>query len=409
MRKHLEGIRVLDLTAYLSGPYATLNLAALGAEIIKIERPKIGDPCRWNPPFAGPDGVSFKMKNDTDLSILYLKRNRGKKSIFLNLQEKKGKELFRRLVTMSDIVVENFSPGVMERLELDYPNLKEINPKIIFCSISGYGQDGPFKDRTAFDLTIQATSGIMAITGYPDGPPTRCGAWIGDMIPSLYAAMGILAALYSREKTGQGDKIDISMQAACFSVATDEALDFNMSLGMPVRTGNRNPRLAPWNAYRAKDGHIIICVANNTQWSAFLKAIGREDIEGDDRFKNQEGRFRYSDDVELIVNQWLENLTREEALKRLREKKVPCDAVPEFEEVLECPQLRHREMIQEVIHPVSGHTGLKVAGFPVRFAGSEAGFEGTAPYCGEHGEDVYKGLLGLSAEELDALKEESII
>lgn len=409
MRKHLEGIRVLDLTAYLSGPYATMNLAALGAEVIKIERPKIGDPCRWNPPFAGPHGVSFKMQNDADLSILYLKRNRGKKSIYLNLQQQEGKAIFRRLVKVSDIVVENFSPGVMERLELDYPRLIEINPKIVFCSISGYGQDGPFKDRTAFDLTIQATSGIMAITGYPDGPPTRCGAWIGDMIPSLYSVIGMLSALYSREKTGHGDKIDISMQSACFSVATDEALDYNMSLGMPIRTGNRNPRLAPWNAYKAKDGHIIICVANNTQWSAFLKAIEREDLEGDDRFKNQEGRFKFSDDVELIVNQWLESLTREEALTRLREKKVPCDAVPEFEEVLECPQLRHREMIQDVIHPVSGNTGLRVAGFPIKFAGSKAGIESPAPYCGEHNEEVYKGLLGLSDEELEALKEESVI
>jgi CoA:oxalate CoA-transferase len=409
MRKHLEGVRVLDLTAYLSGPYATLNLAALGAEIIKIERPKIGDPCRWNPPFAGPDGVSFKMKNDTDLSVLYLKRNRGKKSVFLNLQEEKGKELFRRLVRMSDIVMENFSPGVMERLGLDYPNLKEINPGIIFCSISGYGQDGPFRDRTAFDLTIQATSGIMGITGYPNGAPTRCGAWIGDMIPSLYSVLGILAALYSREKTGLGDRIDISMQAACFSMVTDEALDYNMSLGMPVRTGNRNPRLAPWNSYKAIDGHLIICVANNSQWSAFLKAIGREDLEGDDRFKNQEGRFKYSDDVESIVNQWLENLTRQEALKRLREKKVPCDAVPEYEEVLQCPQLQHREMIQEVIHPTSGNTGLKVAGFPVKFASSEAGFSRSAPYCGEHNKDVYQELLGLSDKELEELKEENVI
>ncbi|MDQ1334821.1 MAG: CoA transferase [Thermodesulfobacteriota bacterium] len=409
MRKHLEGIKVLDLTAYLSGPYATLNLAALGADVIKVERPKIGDPCRWNPPFAGHNGVSFEMKNDTDMSILYLKRNRGKRSIFLNLKEDKGKELFRRLVNMSDIVIENFSPGVMERMGLDYPDLKKINPRIIYCSISGYGQDGPFKDRTAFDLTIQATSGIMAITGYPEGPPTRCGAWIGDMIPSLYSVVGILAALYSREKTGQGDKIDIAMQAACFSVVTDEALDYNMSLGMPVRTGNRNPRLAPWNSYKAKDGHLAICVANNTQWNAFLKAIGREDLEGDDRFKNQEGRFKYSDDVEHIVNQWLENLTRKEALKRLREYKVPCDAVLEYEEILECPQLNHRKMIQEVIHPVSGNTGLKVAGFPIQFSDSEAGFERPAPYCGEHNEEVYKGLLGLSDEELEELKEENII
>ena len=195
MEKHLDGVRVIDLTAYLSGPFVSLNLAAMGAEVIKIERPKIGDPCRWNPPFAGPDGVGYRSRSDIDISLLYLKRNRGKKSISLNMRNEKGKKILERLVEKGDVVVENFAPGSMDRLGFSYERLKEINPRIIYCSISGYGQDGPYRERTAFDLTIQGTSGIMGVTGFPEGPPTRCGAWVGDMIPAMYGLSGILAAL----------------------------------------------------------------------------------------------------------------------------------------------------------------------------------------------------------------------
>ena len=409
MKKHLENVRVIDLTAYLSGPFVSMNLAAMGAEVVKIERPKVGDPCRWNPPFAGSDGVGYERKTDTDVSLIYLKRNRGKKSISLNMQKDEGKEIFRRLVEKGDIVIENFAPGVIERLGFDYPKLKQINPKIIYCSISGYGQNGPYRDRTAFDLTIQASSGIMGVTGFPDGPPTRCGAWIGDMIPAMYGLSGILAALFSREKTGKGERIDISMQDSCFSMIMDEALDFHLSVGIPMRTGNRNPRLAPWNTYPAKDGYVILCVANNSQWEAFLEAIERQDLKEDPRFKNQVGRAKNSDDVEEIVLDWLKPLTKEEALRRLREKKVPCDPVPEIDEVFEDPQLKHRGMIQELLHPISGRTGIKTAGFPIHFTECQAGLQGPAPYPGQHSEEIYKGLLGISQEELDKLKEEGII
>jgi formyl-CoA transferase len=409
MKRHLEGIRVIDLTAYLAGPFVTLNLAAMGAEVIKIERPQIGDPCRWNPPFAGSEGVSFAMENDEDLSILYLKRNRMKQSMFLNLQKDKGKEILKRLIEKSDVLIENFSPGVMDRLGFDYPSVKSMNPKIIYCSIAGYGQDGPFRDRTAFDLTIQATSGIMGITGFPGEPPVRCGAWIGDMIPALYATVGILTALLSREKTGIGERIDISMQDACFSMTTDEALDVNISMGVTTRMGNRLARLAPWNAYEAKDGFIIICVANNAQWSAFLEAMGREDLKEDPRFKDQQGRYKNSDDVEEIVNSWLKDLTKEEALTRLREKKVVCDDIPEFRDVLESPQLEARNMIQEVIHPLSGKTGLKVAGFPIKMTELEAGFTKSAPFPGQHTEEILTELLGVAKGEIEELKEEEVI
>ena len=409
MRKHLEGVRIIDLTAYLSGPYVSMNLAAMGAEVIKIERPKIGDPCRWNPPFAGPEGITRTKKSDSDVSALYLKRNRGKKSVFLDLRHEKGKDIFRRLVETGDVVVENFAVGAMDRLGFGYEALREINPKIIYCSISGYGQDGPYKNRTAFDLTVQATSGIMGVTGFPDGPPTRCGAWVGDMIPAMYGLSGILAALYSREKTGRGERLDISMQDACFSMIMDEALDLHLEWGVPMRTGNRNPRLAPWNTYQARDGYVIICVAANPQWQAFLEAIDRLDLADDDKYATPEGRFKNSDEIEEIVKAWLAPLSKAEALERLRAKKVPCDEVPEIADILQDPHLQHRGMIHELRHPLHGGTGVKTAGFPIRFTDTEAGLDVSAPFPGQHGDEVYAELLGLSGEELSKLREEGII
>ena len=409
MKKHLEGIRVIDLTAYLSGPYSSMNLAAMGAEVIKVERPQDGDPCRWNPPFAGVHGVSFEKKDDKDISLLYLKRNRNKKSIFLDLKQEEGKEIFRQLVEKSDIVLENFLPGVMDRLGFSYERMTEINPGIIYCSISGYGQSGPLKNRPAFDLTIQATSGIMGLTGFPDGAPVRCGAWIGDMLSSLYSVIGILAAIVSREKTGKGERIDIAMNDACFSMCTDEALDLNISLGQPVRTGNRLLRLAPWNSYQTNDGYVVICVANNLQWHSFLEVIGREDLKSDPRFKDQQDRYRYADDIEEIVESWVKKLTKAEVVERMNQKKVPCEAIAEFDEVLENPQLKHREMIQEVMHPFSGGTGLRAAGFPIKFSRLKTDPLTPAPYPGQHSEGVYREILDIPQEKIEALKKQGVI
>ncbi len=409
IKKHLEGVRVIDLTAWLAGPFLSMQLAALGAEVIKIERPGIGEPTRVSVPFAGPSGVRFEGKTQEDISLINLKRNRGKKSITLDMKSKRGMEIFRMLVARGDVVLENFAPGTMESFGLDYPALKAINPKIIFCSISGYGQSGPYRDRTAFDLTIQATSGIMAVTGFPDGPPLRCGPWIGDLIPALYGLSGILAALASREKTGQGERIDISMQDCCFSMIMDEALDLLVSRGIPTRQGNRNPRAVPWNIFPTKDGNIAICVYTNDQWKVFLGAIKREDCLRDPRFKNLEDRLKNAKEVEAMVTEWSKNLSTEEALKILREKKIPCDPVLEVKEVLEDPQLKSRGMIQELMHPLSAQTGLKAAGFPIRFSELPAEYSGPAPFLGQHNEEIYRGLLGFSKEEMEQLEKEGII
>jgi len=407
--KHLEGIRVIDLTSWLSGPFLSMQLAAMGAEVIKVERPGIGDPTRITVPFAGPKGVRFAGRTAEDISLINLKRNRGKKSITLNLKSKRGIEIFRLLVAKADVLLENFVPGTMESFGIDYPKLKTINPKIIFCSISGYGQSGPYRDFPAFDLTIQATSGIMAVTGYPDGPPLRCGAWIGDLVPALYGLSGILAALISREKTGHGERIDISMQDCNFSLIMDEALDILVANGIPTRQGNRNPRAVPWSTFPTKDGNIAICVFSNEQWKIFLEAIGREDCLNDPRFANVEDRLKNAHEVEAMVVEWSQKYTTEEALRILRNKKVPCDPVLEIKEVLQDPQLQSRGMIQELWHPLCGPTGVKAAGFPIRFYELPADFPCPAPLLGQHNEEIYLGLLKLSKEEFEHLKKEKII
>ncbi|MGB9700948.1 MAG: CaiB/BaiF CoA transferase family protein [Thermodesulfobacteriota bacterium] len=409
LKNHLEGIRVIDLTAWLAGPFLSMQLAALGAEVIKIERPKIGDPTRQLVPFAGPKGVRFSGREEEDIAVINLKRNRGKKSITLDLKSKRGKEIFSLLVAKSDVVLENFAPGTMESFGFDYAKLKSINPKVIFCSISGYGQSGPYRDRTAFDLTIQATSGIMAVTGYPDGPPLRCGAWIGDLIPALYGLSGILAALISRDKTGHGERIDISMQDCCFSLIMDEALDILVAKGIPTRQGNKNPRVVPWSTFPTQDGYIAICVGTNEQWKVFLEAIKKEEYIDDPRFKNIEDRLKNAHEVETIVNEWSKNLSTTEALKILREKKVPCDPVLEIKDVLQDPQLQARGMIQELMHPLSGPTGLKAAGFPIRFSELPADYPYLAPCLGQHNQEIYMNLLGLSAEEIAQLEREGVI
>jgi crotonobetainyl-CoA:carnitine CoA-transferase CaiB-like acyl-CoA transferase len=409
LKKHLEGIRVIDLTAYLAGPFLSMHLAALGAEVIKVERPGAGDPTRISSPFAGPRGVGFEGRRPEDISLIHLKRNRGKKSITLNLKSRRGVDIFRRLVAKGDVVVENFAPGTMESFGLDYEVLKEINPRIIFCSISGYGQSGPYRERPAFDLTIQATSGMMAVTGFPDGPPLRCGPWVGDQVPALYGLVGILAALASRERSGEGERIDISMQDCCFSLVMDESLDILVSREVPTRQGNRNPRVTPWSVFPTRDGNIAICVFANENWKVFLEAIQREDCLKDPRFANPEERVDHMDEVEALVTEWSRNRSTEEALGVLRKRKVPCDPVLEVKEVLEDPQLKARGMIQELEHPLNPRTGAKTAGFPIRFSVRPAEDIPPAPLLGHHNEEIYRGLLGLSREEMEELRKGKII
>ena len=406
----LTGIRILDVSNYLSGPLASLFLAGLGADVIKVERPQTGDPCRWNPPFANQNQVSFERKAGEDLSLIFLKRNRNKKSITLNLQSLKGKEIFKELAQKVDVVLENFTPGVMDRLGLGYEVLKEKNPRLIYCSISGFGQTGPYNDLQAYDLVIQAMSGVMAITGEEGGPPLRAGFLIGDQSSALFAVIGILSAYIESRRTGKGRAVDISMQDCLFSMIMDDAWEMVLSQGLPLRTGNRVSRLAPFSVYPSKDGYVVICTASDDQWLNLLKAMGREDLAENPLYRQSASRVKNVKEVEALIKEWLKEKTAQTAIEILRRNRVPCSPVLEIQEVLNDPQLQHRKMITDLKHPVYGKVcGASGAGFPIKYSGIELAYEKPAPLLGQDNEEIYGQFLEYDGEKLAQLKKEGVI
>lgn len=410
MKKPLEDVRVLDLTAWLSGPYAMEVVAYLGAEVIKIEKVEGGDAVRSNGPYYGPRGIVFERKDPKDLSLCILKRARGRKSITLNLQHELGKNIFTELVKKADVVAENFAPGVMDRLGFGYENLKKIKSDIILCSISGFGQTGPYRSLAAFDPVVEGMSGVMEVTGFPENPPVRLGVAAGDLVSALYMVIGLQAALRYREKTGKGQAIDISMMDSLFSFLFDEALDVYVERGIPIRTGNRRLRLTPFNSYKAKDGYVTICSAADSHWTSLLKAMGREDLLDDPRFKRLDQRMMNADTVDSLIESWTMTKPKAEVVEIVRKHGVASGIVATIPEVLADPQLKHRGMIADLIHPELGKVeGAVGHDIPVRLSESKGSFDLPAPYLGAHNEEIYCGLLGYDREWLDRLKKEGVI
>ena len=410
MKRPLENVRILDFTTFLSGPYAMMIAAYLGAEVVKVERPETGDPVRANPPYFGPQGIVFEKQDPRDLSFSMLKRGRGKKGITLNLQTERGKEICKELVRRVDVVAENFAPGVMDRLGIGYQELKKIKPEIIFCSISGFGQDGPYRSLPAFDPVVQGMSGVMEVTGYPENPPVRLGLAAGDQVASLYAVIGLLAALRYREKTGQGQAVDISMMDSLFSLLFDEALDVYVERGIPIRTGNRRLRLTPFNSYKTKDGYVTICTGSDVHWVNLLKAMGRVDLIEDPRYKTQDQRMKNADDVDALVESWTAGKEKGELVEILKKHGIATGTVATIPEVLADPQLHYRGMVVNLKHPEFGNVeGAKGSGVPVKLSESAGGFDRPAPYLGAHNEEIYCGWLGYSREDLNQLKKEGIV
>ena len=278
MDRPLAGVVVLDLTRFLSGPHSTLLLAGLGAEVIKIDDPAGGDPTAGAPPLAGPRGVALERVTPQDYGLAYLKRARCKKSATLNLKHPEGRGLFLDLASHADVVIENFRPGVAERLGIAYEALAARNPRIVYCALTGYGATGPDRDLKAYDLMAQAASGLMAITGSPEGPPTKAGTPLSDMIAGTYAALGVVAALHERNRSGRGQAIDVSMVDCLFSMIMDEPLDCYAALGLAPRQGNRIMRFSPFNTYRSADGWVAIGAATPQEWRGLALALGRQDL-----------------------------------------------------------------------------------------------------------------------------------
>ncbi len=396
MYKALKDIKVLDFTQYLSGPHCTSVLCELGAEVIKVERPVVGEPERKAAPMS-PQGESYQ----------FMAYNRGKKSVTLNLKNPEGLDIAKKLVAKCDILVENFAPGVLDRLGLSYEIASKINPGIIYASISGFGQTGPRRDQITFDVVGQAMGGLMSVTGYEDGEPLKVGVSLADYMGGYNAVIGILAALHYKNVTGEGQRIDISMQDSIWAMVFPDRANYFDTLNPPKRIGNRLSSSAPFGSYKARDGYVVICTITDEQWHNVLRAIGREDLIDDERFHTRVLRTKNMTEVESIVNSWLKDKTVEEALKIFQIFQVPSSPVPTFEQVANDPQILHREMIIEVEQPASGK--VKLSGSVYKMSKTPGNRNLRIPLIGEHNQEIYVDLLGFDKKEIEKFREEGVI
>tara|TARA_Y100001960_G_C14744293_1_gene864771 strand:+ start:62 stop:1252 length:1191 start_codon:yes stop_codon:yes gene_type:complete len=396
MNGPLKDIKVLDLTRILAGPYCTMMLGDMGAEVIKVENPKNGDDTRgWGPPFL--NGVS----------TYFISVNRNKKSITLNLKEKKGKEILRKLIKNCDVMVENFRPGTLDNLGFPWTEIQKINEKIIFASVSGFGQTGPRKNEPGFDVVIQGEGGIMSITGEPDGPPTKVGASIGDITAGMLAAQGILLGLYSREKTGKGQMIDISMLDGQISLLTYHANAFFATGKVPGRRGNRHPSITPYETYKCKDGFLNLGVGNDSLWVKFCDAVGLDKIKNDSRFQINAERVKNRTELEKILVPFFINHELKKMIEILRNAGIPCGAINNLEDALNNEQVIQREMVQEIHIPEVGKT--KITGIPIKMSDTPGNIRIPPPSLGEHTNQILEDFLDFTSSEIQDLSEKNII
>ena len=410
MKKILDAIVVLDLTRFFSGPQCTLLLAGMGAEVIKIDDPKTGDPTAFAPPFDGPQGISFERRSDQDMGLAYLKRARGKKSVTLDLKSLEGRAVFLAMVAKADVVVENFRAGVAERLGIDYPHLCKANPAIIYCALTGYGGTGPARDDKAYDLMVQAATGLMSLTGQAGEPPVKTATALSDAIAGVFAAKGVLAALLHRERTGEGQAIDVGMADCLFSLLFDEPIDCYAGLGLAPRQGNRIMRFSPFNVFRASDGWVAIGTATHEEWQALLGVMGRADLKNDADMQNVGWRIANNAVVDALVSAWTEGLTKERITAALNAAGVAVSPVRSIDEVMQWPQLLEREMIVRLTNPLTGAPAAAQApGFPIKFSRTPAGHDRAAPVPGADSDEVFARLAGLSAARVGELRRDGII
>lgn len=393
----LACIRVLDLTWILAGPFATMILADLGAEVIKVERPGSGDLARGNGPFLDGNSATF------------MSLNRGKKSLSLDLQTAPGKEAFLKLVEKADVVMENFVPGTMKRLGLDYEAVKKVNPKIIYASISGFGQTGPYAQNRALDAVIQAVGGLMSLTGEPDGPPLKPGASLADITAGLYAATGILSALFERGKSGQGQMLDIGM-LDCQVATLENAFARYFATGQaPGCTGSKYPSLSAFPAFETGDGYIVVALVGGTrnQWQLFCALIGHLELMDDARYQTGNLRAEHYEELAPVLNEVMKTKTTGQWIEELTEVGIPCGPVNDIARVAGHPQVLAREMIIEVPHPTLGK--VKLVNSPIRLSRTPARVERTSPALGQDTDEILKGLLNMSGSEIDRLRKSGAI
>ncbi|MBI3068678.1 MAG: CoA transferase [Betaproteobacteria bacterium] len=402
----LAKIRVLDLSRVLAGPWAAQNLADLGAEVIKIERPGTGDDTRsWGPPFIqGRDG------NPTPEAAYFLCANRGKKSVALNIATPAGQDIVRRLAAKSDILLENYKAGDLARYGLGYDDLKAVNPALIYCSITGFGQSGPYRDRAGYDFMIQGLGGRMSITGEPDdvpgGGPQKVGVAIADLMTGMYATAAVLAALHERSRSGLGQHIDMALFDVQLAFLANQATNYFISGTVPQRLGNAHPNIVPYQTFRTRDGDIIVAVGNDRQFVKFCELIGCPELAADPRFATNTGRVTNRAQLISLIVPRMRARTSAEWAAALEAADVPCGPINDIAQAFAEAQAVHRGARVEVAHPLGVNVAL--AASPMKFSRTPVEHR-TPPLLGQHTEEVLGVLLGLSAAEVAALRKNGIV
>jgi crotonobetainyl-CoA:carnitine CoA-transferase CaiB-like acyl-CoA transferase len=389
----LHGITVVDLTRVLSGPYCTMLLADLGARVIKVEQPGKGDDTRgWGPPFLEGESAYF-------MSI-----NRNKESVTLDFKKPEGRDVLKGLIAKADVLVENFKPGALARQGLDYQSLAPTHPRLVYCSISGFGQTGPRSAEPGYDAVMQAEGGLMSITGSSEGPAYRLGVAIADVVSGMFAAQGITTALYARERSGKGQAVDIAMLDAVVALLTYQAGIYFATGTAPVRLGNRHPTIVPYETFPAADGDFVLAVGNDAQWQRFCSVAG---IEDDGRFATNKGRVLAHGELKPLLDARLRTRPRAYWIEHLTNASIPCGSVRDLHEVMSDPQVAARGMIAELEHVSVG--ALKVLGSPLKFSDMASGARTAPPTLGQHTETVLTRDLGVTADQLADLRAKGVV
>ena len=402
----LPHIRVLDLSRILAGPWSSQLLADLGAEVIKIERPGSGDDTRsWGPPY-----VPGKAGEEHGPAAYYLSCNRGKRSVAVDITLPEGQQLIRELAAKSDVVIENFKVGGLERYSLDYESLKKVNQRLIYCSITGFGQDGPYAHRAGYDFLIQAMGGLMSITGEPDsvpgGGPVKVGVALADVLTGLYATVGILAALSHREQTGVGQHVDLALLDVQVASLANQAMNYLVSGKPPVRMGNAHPNIVPYQAFKASDGYIVLTVGNDPQFVRFCKVADRLEWAEEEHFATNAARVRNREVLIPLIDEVMLQHSQAWWIDELEKVGVPCGPINDLEQVFDHPQIRHRGMHVEMKHPELGE--IPQVGNPIHLSETPIQYKKAPPLVGEDTESVLREVLGFTDEKLKALRDKGV-
>jgi crotonobetainyl-CoA:carnitine CoA-transferase CaiB-like acyl-CoA transferase len=399
------------LTTALAGPFATLLLAGLGAKVIKIENPLGGgDTCRSNAPYLGSDGGTLARQHDDDVSVSALNRLRNKLGVTLNLKHPAARTVYADLVKTADVIVENFSRGTLERLGAGYAFAQEVNPRIVYCSITGFGSEGEPGTGKAMDAIIQALSGVMFTSGGPNDPPVRVGVPLADLAAPLFGVIGVLAAIHQAQRTGIGQHVDVSMLGVMTMMVSGEPFDLLERCGVPQRTGLTVPRLAPFGMYRTKDGYVSICAPTEAFAHALFRAIGRPELIADPRFAKRDDRVVNVSEVDAIVESFTSSRTNADVVAALEAFGVPAAEVRNPRDAVRDPRVVSRGETVPLAHPKYGTVeDVYGMGMPIKFSGAQAGFDQPPPDLAEHNHSVYCGLLGYSEERFQELKTQRVI